>query len=73
MTSSLILSTVTFIYGLAGFFYIFAWVFRKPAAGRIGTGAAFPHLSDYPLSFPEMSQYVTPRARTTAAVASTCS
>ena len=40
MTSSLILSTVTFIYGLAGFFYIFAWVFRKPAAGRIGTGVA---------------------------------
>ncbi len=40
MTSSLILSTVTFIYGIAGFLYIFAWVFRKPAAGRLGTGVA---------------------------------
>ncbi len=40
MTSSVILSTVTFVYGLAGFLYIFAWVFRKPATGRLGTGAA---------------------------------
>ncbi|MCU0559772.1 MAG: c-type cytochrome biogenesis protein CcsB [Desulfobacterales bacterium] len=40
MTSSLILSSVTFIYGFAGVLYIFAWVFRKPAVGRLGTGAA---------------------------------
>jgi cytochrome c-type biogenesis protein CcsB len=40
MTSSLLLSATTFIYGLAGFIYIFAWVFRKAAAGRLGTWAA---------------------------------
>jgi cytochrome c-type biogenesis protein CcsB len=40
MTSSLILSSVTFIYGFAGVLYIFACVFRKPAAGKLGTGVA---------------------------------
>ncbi len=40
MTSSVVLSAVTFIYGVAGFLYIFAWVFRKPGAGRLGTGVA---------------------------------
>ena len=29
MTSSLLLSATTFVYGLAGFIYVFAWVFRK--------------------------------------------
>ena len=33
MNSSLILSIITFVYGLAGFLYIFAWVFKKPAVG----------------------------------------
>ncbi|UCF95547.1 MAG: c-type cytochrome biogenesis protein CcsB [Desulfobacterales bacterium] len=40
MNSSSILSAITFVYGLAGFLYIFAWVFKKPGVGRAGTGAA---------------------------------
>jgi cytochrome c-type biogenesis protein CcsB len=40
MTSSLLLSATTFIYGLAGFVYIFAWVFRKTSFGRIATWVA---------------------------------
>ena len=40
MNSSLILSLITFIYGLAGFLYIFAWVFKKPSAGRLATWVA---------------------------------
>jgi cytochrome c-type biogenesis protein CcsB len=37
MTSSLLLSATTFIYGLAGFIYIFAWVFRKASFGSAAT------------------------------------
>ncbi len=37
MTSSNILSLVTFIYGLAGFLYIFAWVFKKTPPARLAT------------------------------------
>ena len=37
MNSSLILSAVTFIYGLAGFLYIFGWVFKRPVAGKLAT------------------------------------
>jgi cytochrome c-type biogenesis protein CcsB len=37
MTSSAILSAVTFIYGFAGVLYIFAWVFKKPTAGKTAT------------------------------------
>jgi len=40
MTSSAILSAVTFIYGFAGFLYIFAWVFKQPAAGKMATWVA---------------------------------
>jgi len=40
MTSSVILSAVTFIYGFAGVLYIFAWVFKKPAAGKTATWVA---------------------------------
>jgi cytochrome c-type biogenesis protein CcsB len=40
MTSSDILSMVTFVYGLAACLYTFAWVFKKPAAGRLATGVA---------------------------------
>ena len=40
MNSSLILSIITFVYGLAGFLYIFGWVFKKPAAGRLATWIA---------------------------------
>ena len=40
MTSSNILSVVTFVYGLAAFLYTFAWVFKKPAAGRVATWTA---------------------------------
>jgi cytochrome c-type biogenesis protein CcsB len=35
--SSLLLSIVTFVFGLAGLLYIFAWVFHKDAAGKIAT------------------------------------
>ncbi len=37
MTSSTILSIVTFVYGLAAFLYLAGWVFEKPLAGRMGT------------------------------------
>jgi cytochrome c-type biogenesis protein CcsB len=40
MTSSIILSAVTFIYGFAGFLYLFAWVFKKPAAGKMAPWVA---------------------------------
>ena len=39
MTSSNILSLVTFIYGLAGFLYVFAWVFKKTTPARLATWA----------------------------------
>lgn len=35
--SSLLLSIVTFIYGLAGLLYIFTWVFHKEMAGKTAT------------------------------------
>ena len=37
MTSSNILSAVTFVYGLAGFLYIFAWIFKKTSPARAAT------------------------------------
>jgi cytochrome c-type biogenesis protein CcsB len=37
MTSSLFLSATTFVYGLAGFLYIFEWVFKQSFAGRLAT------------------------------------
>ena len=37
MNSSQILSITTFLYGLAAFLYVAAWVFNKPAAGRPAT------------------------------------
>lgn len=40
MTSSNILSMVTFVYGLAACLYTFAWVFKKPVAGRLATGVS---------------------------------
>ncbi|MDP3285661.1 MAG: c-type cytochrome biogenesis protein CcsB, partial [Desulfobacterales bacterium] len=40
MNSSNLLSITTFIYGFAAFFYIFAVVFEKPIAGRLGTWSA---------------------------------
>lgn len=40
MTSSNLLSVVTFVYGLAAFLYTFAWVFKKPTAGRLATWTA---------------------------------
>jgi cytochrome c-type biogenesis protein CcsB len=41
MNSSAILSLTTLVYGLAAFLYIFAWVFKKEIAGRVGTWVAF--------------------------------
>ena len=40
MNSSFILSVITFVYGLAGFLYIFAWVFKKPVVGQLATWVA---------------------------------
>jgi cytochrome c-type biogenesis protein CcsB len=37
MTSSMILSIVTFVYGAAAFFYISAWVFKHPISGKLAT------------------------------------
>jgi cytochrome c-type biogenesis protein CcsB len=37
MNSSSVLSITTFVYGLAGFFYIFALVFRRPSVGKLAT------------------------------------
>jgi cytochrome c-type biogenesis protein CcsB len=37
MNSSGILSITTFVYGLAGFVYIFAWVFKRPSVGKLAT------------------------------------
>ena len=45
MSGSLILSIVTFIYGLAGFLYICAWIFRKQIFGRVATWIALVGLS----------------------------
>ena len=40
MNSSSLLSYVTYFYGLAGFLYIFAWVFKRPIAGKTATWVA---------------------------------
>ena len=37
MNSSSILSLTTFVYGLAGFCYLYAWVFKRPSMGKIAT------------------------------------
>ena len=37
MNSSGILSVITFVYGMAAVCYIFAWIFKKPTAGKLGT------------------------------------
>jgi len=41
MSSSIILSIVTFVYGLAALLYVFAWVFKKPAAGKLASWVTF--------------------------------
>ena len=40
MNSSSVLSIVTFVYGLAGFLYIFGWVFKREMIGRLATWVA---------------------------------
>ena len=40
MNSSILLSYVTYVYGLAAFLYIFAWIFKRPLAGKMGTWVA---------------------------------
>lgn len=40
ISSSLILSITTFIYGFVAFLYLFSWVFKKPAAARPATWIA---------------------------------
>jgi cytochrome c-type biogenesis protein CcsB len=45
MSGSLILSIVTFIYGLAGFLYICTWIFKKQILGKIATWIALVGLS----------------------------
>jgi cytochrome c-type biogenesis protein CcsB len=44
MSGSSILSIVTFIYGLAGFLYICAWIFKKPILGKVATWIALAGL-----------------------------
>ena len=44
MSGSLVLSIVTFIYGMAGFLYICAWIFRKQILGKIATWIALAGL-----------------------------
>ncbi len=39
MTSSNILSIVTFVYGLAAFLYLFSWIFKKSTPGKLATWA----------------------------------
>lgn len=41
MTSSFILSVITFVYGLSATFYLAAWVFKKESAGKAATWIAF--------------------------------
>ena len=41
MNSSIILSIITFVYGLAAFFYIAHWVFRKDVLAKLATWTAF--------------------------------
>jgi cytochrome c-type biogenesis protein CcsB len=36
----MLLSWVTFVYGAAGFCYIFAWIFKKPSFGKLATATA---------------------------------
>jgi cytochrome c-type biogenesis protein CcsB len=40
MASSQLLSIVTFVYGLASFLYITAWIFNKPAVARLAVWTA---------------------------------
>jgi cytochrome c-type biogenesis protein CcsB len=40
MNSSGVLSIITFVYGLAGFCYIFAWIFKKPTVSKAATWVA---------------------------------
>lgn len=40
MNSSILLSYVTYVYGLAAFLYTFAWIFKRPLAGKMGTWVA---------------------------------
>ncbi|MCK7503048.1 MAG: hypothetical protein MZV70_02385 [Desulfobacterales bacterium] len=40
MNSSLVLSVTTFVYGLAAFLYLAAWVFQKDALNRSATWLA---------------------------------
>jgi cytochrome c-type biogenesis protein CcsB len=45
MSSSLVLSTVTFVYGLAAFLYIVAWIFKNQTSGRLATWTAVAGLA----------------------------
>jgi len=40
MNSSNILSITTFVYGLAGFCYIYAWIFKKQSVSKVATWVA---------------------------------
>lgn len=41
MNSSIVLSIVTFVYGLAAFLYIVAWIFKRELPARLATWTAF--------------------------------
>jgi cytochrome c-type biogenesis protein CcsB len=51
MNSSMILSVVTFVYGLAAVFYLAAWVFRKEGFNTLGTWTAMAALTGNLLGF----------------------
>jgi cytochrome c-type biogenesis protein CcsB len=40
MNSSVVLSIITFVYGLAATLYVAAWVFKKPLLGKLATWSA---------------------------------
>ncbi len=44
MTSSNLLSIITFVYGLSAFTYLFAWIFKKPDVARLGNLQDFEQL-----------------------------
>jgi cytochrome c-type biogenesis protein CcsB len=45
MNSSGVLSIITFVYGLAGFCYIFAWIFKKQTVSKAATWVALMGLA----------------------------
>lgn len=45
MNNSQLLSIVTFVYGLAAFLYIFAWIFKKPSMAKLASAVTLAGLT----------------------------